>query len=277
MTPMVGCEVARPLLTEFVDGELAVPSQVVVEAHVRACRTCAAHLEDLQAIGSMLRTRAGLMEPRADLAAMLARASWRAQAEQAMEWPVRLRRTFDDRRVAWSLAGATCGLALCVLLTAGLVAGLEQQAADSLAAVMKVLASPGSDQNPMQLDARMLPPRLAIATMPDDAPELSSLPTDDVVYAVAGTVTRQGRLVDYAILHDDRPDLGHRRGAAAFGLTPAEVVQAVSRLRFAPAQSRGESVAVNMVWVVARTTVRGTATPAELAGPWLAGFGRRRS
>ena len=276
MTPMVGCEVALPLLTEFVDGELAVPSQVVIEAHVRVCRTCAAHLEDLQAIRSMLRTPAGLMEPRADLAAMLARVSWRVQAEQAMSWPVRLRRTFDDRRVAWSLAGATCGLAVCMLLTAGLVANLEKQTADSLAAVMKVLANPGSDQNPMQLDARMLPPRLAIATMPDDAPELSALSKDDVVYAVAGTVTRQGRLVDYAVLHDDGADGDHPHGAA-FGLTPAEVVQAVSRLRFAPAQSGGEPVAVNMVWVLARTTVRGTTTPVDLAGPFLAGFVRRRS
>lgn len=276
MTPMVGCERARPLLTEFVDGELAVSSQVVVEAHVRVCRTCAAHLEDLQVIGSMLRTRAGQREPRADLAALLARASWRAQAEEAMSWPVRLRRIFDDRRVAWSLAGATCGLALCVLLTAGLVTGLERQTADSLAAVMKVLASPGSDQNPLPLNARMLPPRLAIATMPDDARELLSLATDDVVYAVAGTVTRQGQLVDYAVLHDDGPDGNHPQGTA-FGLTPAEVLRAVSRLRFAPAQSGGEPVAVNMVWVVARTTVRGTAPPAELAGPWLTGFGRGRS
>ena len=272
MTPMVGCEVARPLLTEFVDGELPVPSQVVVESHVRVCRTCAAHLEDLQQIGSMLRGRAGLMEPRADLSAMLAQVSWRVQAEQAMSWPVRLRRMFDDRRVAWSLVGATCGLALCLLLTAGLVRGLEQQAADSLAAVMKVLASPGSDQNPLQLDARMLPPRLAISDMSDDGPELSSLPKDDVVYAVAGTVPRQGRLGGYAVLHDDRRRAAPEPRSDAFGLTPAELVRAVSHLRFAPAQSGGEPVAVNMVWVVARTTVRGTATPADLAG-----FVRRRS
>ena len=277
MTPMVGCEVARPMLTEFVDGELAVPSQVVVEAHVRVCRTCAAHLEDLQTIGSMLRAREGQLEPRVDLGAMLARVSWRVQAEQAMSWPVRLRRMFDDRRVAWSLAGATCGLALCLLLTAGLVRDLEQQTADSMAAVMKVLASPGSDQNPMQLDARMLPPRLAISDMSDDAPELSALPKDDVVYAVAGTVTRQGRLVDYAVLHEGRNGATHEHSSDDFGLTPAELVRAVSRLRFAPAQSGGEPVAVNMVWVVARTTVRGTATPAELAGPFLAGFVRRRS
>lgn len=277
MTPIVGCEVARPLLTEFVDGELPVPSQVVVESHVRVCRTCAAHLEDLQEIGSMLRVRADLMEPRADLSAMLAQVSWRVQAEQAMSWPVRLRRVCDDRRVAWSLAGATCGLAVCLLLTTGLAWGLEQQTADSLAAVMKVLASPGSDQNPMQLDARMLPPRLAISEMSDDAPELSSLPKDDVVYAVAGTVTRQGRLVDYAVLHDDRSGAAHEHSSDDFGLTPAELVRAVSRLRFAPAQSGGEPVAVNMVWIVARTTVRGTIGPAELAGPLLAGFVRRRS
>lgn len=142
---------------------------------------------------------------------------------------------------------------------------------------MKVLASPGSDQNPMQLDARMLPPRLAISDMSDDAPELSALPKDDVVYTVAGTVTRQGRLVDYAVLHEGRNGATHEHSSDDFGLTPAELVRAVSRLRFAPAQSGGEPVAVNMVWVVARMTVRGTATPAELAGPFLAGFVRRRS
>ena len=277
MTPMVGCEVARPLLTEFVDGELAVPSQVAVEAHVRVCRTCAAHLEDLQAIGSMLRARAGHLEPCVDLAAILARVSWRVQAEQAMSGPVRLRRMFDDRRVASSLAGATCGLAVCLLLTVGLVKGLEQQTADSMAAVMKVLSSPGSDQNPLQLNARMLPPRLASPEMSDDAPELSALPKDDVVYAVAGTVTRQGRLVDYAVLHDGRRGAAHAHSSDDVHLTPAELVRAVSRLRFAPAQSGGEPVAVNMVWVVARTTVRGTATPVELAGPLLAGVVRRRS
>ena len=49
-------------------------------------------------------------------------------------------------------------------------------------------------RSPLLLDARMLPPRLAIPTYADDAPELVDLPEDDAVYAIAGTVTRQGTL-----------------------------------------------------------------------------------
>jgi hypothetical protein len=111
----------------------------------------------------------------------------------------------------------------------------------------------------MMLDARMLPPRLTIPAYADDAPELSML-ADDVVFAIAGTVTRQGKLRDYAVLNDAagrESEHGHAAGDTA-GRPDAVMERAVSRLRFAPAQSHGEPVAVNLVWVVARTTVRGS-------------------
>lgn len=255
--PMVGCETARPLLSEFVDGELVVSDQVVVEAHVRVCRDCAAHVEDLQIIGGNLR----LATPAPpgldlDLDVMVGQLSERVQAEHAMSWAVRFRQLRGERRVAWALVGATCGVVVCALLTAALAFALEVQTASSLASVMRVLASPGSDANPMMLDARMLPPRLTIPAYADDAPELSAL-EDDVVFAIAGTVTRQGKLRDYTVLGDAVsndavwPERDHTHAPDAF------MERAVSRLRFAPAQSRGEPVAVNLVWVVARTTVRG--------------------
>ena len=40
MTRYIGCETARELLDEFVDGELPMADQVMVEAHLRWCRTC---------------------------------------------------------------------------------------------------------------------------------------------------------------------------------------------------------------------------------------------
>ncbi|MGE0393065.1 MAG: anti-sigma factor [Vicinamibacterales bacterium] len=265
--PMVGCETARPLLSEFVDGELAVPEQVMMEAHVRVCRECAAHVEDLQVIGGSLR-RAAPCTPGVDLDldVMVGQLSERVQAEHAMSWAVRVRQLCGERRVAWALAGATCGVVVCALLTAALAFALEVQTANSLASVMRVLASPGSDANPMMLDARMLPPRLTIPAYADDAPELSAL-ADDVVFAIAGTVTRQGKLRDYTVLgdgmvHDSVWHDGDRRRARATGESAggpeAFMERAVSRLRFAPAQSQGEPVAVNLVWVVARTTVRGS-------------------
>lgn len=281
MTPVVGCEVARPMLSAFVDGELVVAEQVVVEAHVRVCRECAAHLEDMQIIGSGLRLAAPVTPGLdLDLDVMVGQMSERVRAEHAMSWAVRFRQLCGERRVAWALAGATCGVAICALLTAALAIALEVQTANSLAAMMRALASPGSDANPMMLDARMLPPRLTIPTYTDDAPELSAM-ADDVVYAIAGTVTRQGKLRDYTLLNDAGPNDAAMNDAAVMGAAArgtgrqastardavwprgerrpdAFMERAVSRLRFAPAQSHGEPVAVNLVWVVARTTVRGS-------------------
>lgn len=254
MTPMVGCEVARPRLSEFADGELSVADQVMVEAHLRVCQACAAHVEDIQRIGGDLRLAAPAA-PAIDLDVMVGQTVERVHAEQALSWATRIRQACQERRVVWALAGATCGVAICVVLTAALVIGLEMQAATSLAAVMRVLASPGSDLNPMPLDARMLPPRLTIPNYADDAPELSA-PGDDVVFAIAGTVTRQGKLRDYEVLNESK---SHDHGVVPAGPPGVEMELAMSRLRFAPAQSHGEPVAVNLVWVVARTTVRGSA------------------
>lgn len=274
MTPMVGCEVARPLLGEYADGELAMDSEVLVQGHLRVCQACAAYVEDLRAMGGRLREY-GMFVPDVDLDAVVSQVSSRVHAEQEWSWAVRLRQAFDDYRVTYAVVGATCGVLLCALLTAALVVGLEVQTAHSLAGVMRALGSPGSDLNPLLLDARMLPPRLAIPTYADDAPELVDLPEDDAVYAIAGTVTRQGKLTDYAVLGDTRrPD--QRHGYAVQG--PSEhseesVARAMSRLRFAPAQAFGETVAVNVVWVVARTTVRGTVMP-ELPGTGPQGLRR---
>lgn len=270
MTPRVGCEVARPRLSEFTDGELNVADQVMVEAHLRVCRECAAHVEDIQRIGGGLRLAAPAA-PAIDLDVMVGQTAERVHAEQALSWSTGFRQACQERRAVWALAGATCGVAICVVLTAALVIGLEMQTANSLAAVMRVLASPGSDLNPMPLDDRMLPPRLAIPDYADDAPELTAL-ADEVVFAIAGTVTRQGKLRDYEVLNEPN---GHGHDVVPAGRPGAGMELAMSRLRFAPAQSHGEPVAVNLVWVVARTTVRGSALN-ELPVPLPVAPGSRR-
>jgi len=55
MVPYLGCEHAREMLQAFMDGELPVGEQVAMETHLRWCRTCAAHVEDLRLIGDSLR------------------------------------------------------------------------------------------------------------------------------------------------------------------------------------------------------------------------------
>ena len=97
----------------------------------------------------------------------------------------------------------------------------------------------------------MAPPRLFIPKLFDDSPELMRIPQDDAVFAFATVVTREGRVSGYELLHSD-------------GRTAAEVSRisdVPSTLRFAPAQAGGSPVAVNMVWLLARTTVKGTPRP----------------
>ena len=55
MTPYVGCEYARERLEGLLDNELSVDEQVLVESHVRWCRTCADRIEDFQLIGTSIR------------------------------------------------------------------------------------------------------------------------------------------------------------------------------------------------------------------------------
>jgi predicted anti-sigma-YlaC factor YlaD len=47
MIRYIGCETARDLLDAFIDGELGVEAQVMVESHLRWCRTCTARVEDM--------------------------------------------------------------------------------------------------------------------------------------------------------------------------------------------------------------------------------------
>jgi hypothetical protein len=68
-----------------------------------------------------------------------------------------------------------------------------------------------------------------------------------VVFALAAVVTREGLVVRPSVL----------RASAGDHETVSRLVRAVSEARFSPASFAGAPVAVNMVWVVTHTTVRG--------------------
>jgi hypothetical protein len=94
----------------------------------------------------------------------------------------------------------------------------------------------------------------AFSTATDDTSE------EDRVFALAAVVTREGRIKNLELLQD--------KGGEA-KLNDAKLVEnllaAVSRARFEPASVHGLPVAVNMVWLVARTTVRATKRPGNLS------------
>ena len=71
--------------------------------------------------------------------------------------------------------------------------------------------------------------------------------------ALSGVVTSEGRVSNIEI----NDGYGGVAMASMDSRRLENLVDAVSRTRFEPVMKEGEAVAVNMVWFVAQTTVRG--------------------
>jgi hypothetical protein len=87
---------------------------------------------------------------------------------------------------------------------------------------------------------------------------------DNAVLAFSAVVTREGNVSNLELLDSDdrqRADALHRDSRELL-----EILDAASTARFEPARYEGMPVAVNMVWLLARTTVRAK-TPAATE-PW---------
>lgn len=265
MIPYIGCDTAQQLVEGFVDGELPMADQVSLEAHLRWCRTCRARVEDLRLIGSALRAGTGpcdAVETR-QLAALQARVLTRVRAEHDVAFGVRLRGLFDDNRLLWPAVGATAALAACLFASLSVMQAATAENPASFAAMIARLerppvpilppANPGSDQNPMRLDGRVSFPRGL-----DGASPLESLSDDEAAFAVAAVVTRQGRIATYDLLQANATGSTVGRSGAQ---DVSAVLDGVRRSRFTPAEAAGTKVAVNMVWLLVRSTVRGTPRP----------------
>jgi hypothetical protein len=174
----------------------------------------------------------------------------RVKAEYDQSFLVRLREMFDDMHLVYAGLGATLATAVCVIIMLGMMRFATKERPDSLAAIVNLLASPGSNANPVDVDDRMQMPRALDAAISAD-----SSADEDAVFALAAVVTREGRIGNLEMLRSNDVRSG------AQGAEQEKVVEnlmgAISRARFEPAQKAGLPVAVNMVWVVAHTTVRG--------------------
>jgi hypothetical protein len=272
MTPYLTCDAALELLEPFVDGELAMADQVAVESHLRWCRVCEARVSDMQLIGGSLRL-VGHAAPLAcgdarDLATIQSSVLARVRAERDQSWPVRFRSLFVDMRLFWPALGAVIAVAICFVGATGVLAmATDQENQDSMAAMIETLANPGSDRNPMALGSSVFAPRAIDAGLVFD-----SIMEGDAVYALSAVVTQEGRITNSELLLSERASIRRRDTAAERDSEAAALLAAVNRSRFKPAQSRDgrRRVAVNVVWLLERTTVKGTpaaAARAELALP----------
>lgn len=250
----VPCHTVREQLEAFHDGELPGEELLRVRSHLDECVGCACELADLVRLRHVLRdvpalTRGqGQDAPGGWTGAVLEQ----VRVERALSWHTWLLNVFDDMHLVWPALGATCAVLVCLLASAEVMQATNEQRPDSLAGIIDYLASPGSNGNPARLDSFTMVPRRQAST--EDWP----IASEDAVLALSAVVTREGRIQNIEMLAAEQ--------ARALKVRPEVVlamIDAASRAQFEPARAGGAPIAVSMVWLLAHTTVVGSAADVE--------------
>lgn len=249
---VLSCATARRRLQAYHDDELSIGQQIEVDAHLEACAQCTTALEELDELRSALRAatmgRVALTAEEHD--GFHGSVVSRVGAEQRMSVSVRLRGLFEDMHFVYAGLGAAGATVSCIAIMLSMM---------NFAA----LTNPGFNQNPVLVDARMLMNAWPAAPNPmpgvlDQGLSGQTETADDGAFTLSAVVTREGRLVNLEV----HPENGQTPAA---GSSQARAVQtmlgAMSEARFEPARVGGLPIAVNMVWLVTHTTVRGTEGP----------------
>jgi hypothetical protein len=251
---VMSCASTRRRLPAFHDRELPVGDQIAVGAHLEWCGDCANQYAELRFVRAALRATAPgrLALTREEATGFTAAVVSRLSAEHDQSFLVRVREMFDDMRLGYAGLGAAAATMVCIVIMLGMMRFATTERPDSLAAIVNFLASPGSNANPMSVDGRTNMPRALDATI-----SAGSSAEEDAVFALAAVVTREGRIENLTgeMLRSD----GGRAGVDEARVV-GNLMDAISRARFEPAQREGLPVAVNMVWLVAHTTVRANKT-----------------
>ena len=249
MTSLNSCTTIQEQLSAFRDGALPVAEHLDVGQHLHHCAPCRRTLDELDDLGQLLRHQAALVsaavgdEPVTH--GLAGAVVSRVLAEQEQSWAVRVRAAFDDMHLVWAGLCATAAVVLCAALAAGIVfLAPAAERADSLRAMVTAMAISGTDLEPLPLAPGMQAPRVsAEAVMPLMLANDLTMATDhDVELAIAGVVTREGR-IEQTQQVEGTPNL--------------QLVQSLEdSARFHPASRAGSPVAVSLVWLVSHTTVR---------------------
>jgi hypothetical protein len=260
MTQYVGCEHARTLLEGLLDGELSMADQLAVESHLRWCDTCALRVADMRVIGASLREQSAI-QPLADnenatLTALTEGVLVRVRAERAQSVRSRVREMFVDRRLLWPAVGAASAVLLCVAAASSVLHASASRLPGSLAGMISVIGSPGTEKRPLRpADNGVSIPRLSDDEAERAGTTLEQMPEEDVIYTVRTVVGRDGTLSNFELLLSDDVPQADRVAVARAAAQEIAVMNAVRNTRFLPAQTpMGQAVAVDMVWVIAKTT-----------------------
>lgn len=252
MTLLMTCSSVRRRLHAFYDRELPVRDLIAIESHVGSCPPCTRELRDLAVIGDELRLAAA-PGPADDWTGLRPGVISRMRAEQHESLPARAQRFIDDGHLVWiGLASAAATLVL-----AGSILSIVSSApgrTDSLAAVFAMHgAKAGSNLNPASLDGRGLdlgPTPVMVPTVPHYGVvyatlERATMSGEDIMIPLSAKVTTEGYVENIEMLNSEAsPSQIH------------DIVDALSRGRIEPAQYGNSPVAVNLVWLLASTTVK---------------------
>jgi anti-sigma factor RsiW len=255
------CAATRRRLQAFHDRELSIDDQINVSAHLEWCDACAGTLAGLRELSGLLRLaapgRAGFSD--AETSSLEAMVVSRAHAERTESWGVRFRELLNDMPTVYAGLGAGVATVVCVMILLNMMRFATSE------------YSPGSNQNPLTIDARILMPR----ALDQDFLAVSDLRgVDEAAFTVSAVVTREGRAVNVELHAPDES------APLVDGSVEAQVmkslVDAISLARFEPARVSGLPVAVSMVWIVANTTVRAAKDPLFDITPTAIPTGKKR-
>ena len=265
------CRTAHRWLAAAHDGELPVAGQVALDAHVDGCAGCRGVRQELRAISVALREYATEHRPNETDCAGVA-----ADVLEAMPpWPRRslerrLREVIADGQRLCVVGGAAVSMLVAGLFVAMALSFSPPVHPHSLAGFLQGAGSLGSNANPLLgFETGISLPHVSADTQ---AAAMLIRPLPPLVLeklALSAVVTREGLLASVEVLRQHSVD--PRRNAAGEGASgspersggaagaDAELQRALSRLasdvRFVPAQAWGSPVAVNVVWLLERTTV----------------------
>jgi hypothetical protein len=259
------CRTIAPLLEAYTDGELDAAERARVRAHLDTCGRCRRDVEAQRSLSALLqrtlRAR-GQLSPE-QRRALPSQVAVRRMVERDQAWSTFIHDRVQAPPLRWAATGATLALMACLLAGALTLRLTHQWQPGSLAALIDVLANPGSNDNPVRLDEWM--------KAPESKPDLSAflpvtqLPGQDATVALSAVVTREGRVRHLSVING-----GSRQAERLNGRALSAVLEAAALTEFRPATAAaGTPVAVSMVWVLAHTTVTGTLPHDEsgAAGP----------
>lgn len=235
------CPDVRERLEAFHDGELSIDERIEIQQHINECSGCSSAANELAELSSTLRGLAAVAgeDQPVEALGIPAHVIERLQIEESFALRAQITEWFQDMHLVWAGLGASVATAICIVGSASVLHAANQERPNSMARVISVLASPGSNDNPLRLNYEMMAPRAAS----DASIEMSG---GDAEYALSAVVSREGRVQGVEMINQP----SDRTGVNA-------MLNEAYRMKFAPATARGDAVAVSMVWLVANTTVKG--------------------